>query len=105
MEGDWTCHRGSRMVELKVQVPFAGNVVREGAWAFNLCVHGEGGSRLVGPCTSLGYWARLRQLSLGRLLLLGWLGVSNGLACWAFKYATKMGLEPILDLGLNKIKT
>ena len=69
MEGDWTCHRGSRMAELEVQVPFAGNVAREGAWAFNLYVHGEGGSKPVGPCTSLGYWARLRQLSLGRLLL------------------------------------
>ena len=78
MEGDWTCHRGSRMVELEVQVPFAGNVVREGACAFNLCVHGEGGSKPIGLCTSLGYWARLRQLSLGRLSL-GWLGVLTGL--------------------------
>ena len=42
MEGDWTCHRGSRMTELEVQVPFAGDVVRGGAWAFNLCVYGEG---------------------------------------------------------------
>ena len=28
--------------ELEVQVPFAGDVVRERAWAFNLCVQGEG---------------------------------------------------------------
>ena len=57
MEGDWTCHRGSRMTELEVQVPFAGDVVRGRAWAFNLCVHGEGGhAMLVGegwPCAGL----------------------------------------------------
>ena len=40
----------------------------EGDWAFNLHVHGEEKSRPVGPCTSLGHWARLWQLPIVALL-------------------------------------
>ena len=40
----------------------------EGDWAFNLHVHGEEKSRPVGPCTSLGHWARFWRLSIVALL-------------------------------------
>ena len=67
-------------------MPFAGNVAREGAWAFNLCVHGEGKAK------SRPGWGELGLSRIWAWVPLGLLGLAlggNGPDFMSHKWAPK----------------